>query len=91
MRDRYGKNGGELNLAFVVDRGAYFAPLLSENEEVGFVLPDHLSLTTDVTIANRTAKVDMKLKPGGGILHAVAVLPGRRKPIVRKFIGKILR
>ncbi len=66
------KMAGELNLAFVVDRGTYFAPLLSENGEAGFVLPDHLSLTTDVTIANRMAKVDMKLKPGGGILHAVA-------------------
>mgnify|MGYP005761365907 CR=1 FL=1 len=63
---------GKLNIAFIVDRGAYFLPLLSKNGVAGLVVPDHLSLVTDVVIANQTAKVDMEVKPGGGMLHTVA-------------------
>ncbi|MFR5659320.1 MAG: hypothetical protein ACLUDU_15710, partial [Butyricimonas faecihominis] len=45
---------------------------MSENGEAGLVVPDHLSLVTGVNIADQTAKVDMELNPGHGILRAVA-------------------
>lgn len=60
---------GKLDITFVVDRGEYFTPLLSD---AGFIIPDHLSLVTGVNIADQTAKVDMELNPGQGILRAVA-------------------
>ena len=63
---------GELNLALVVDRGEYFVPLLSENGNAGFVIPDHLSLETGVHIADQAVKVDVELNPGEGVLRAVA-------------------
>ena len=65
------KVAGKLNIVFVVDRGEYFAPLLSENGEAGLVVPDHLSLVTGVNIVDQRAKVDMELNPGHGILRAV--------------------
>lgn len=66
------KVAGKLDIAFGVDRGEYFAPLLSEDGEAGLVIPDHLSLVTGVNIADQAVKVDMELNPGRGILRAVA-------------------
>lgn len=50
------KVAGKLDIAFVVDRGEYFAPLLSGDGEAGLVIPDHLSLVTMLILRNRRQK-----------------------------------
>lgn len=62
---------GKLDISFVVDRGKYFAPLLSGEEE-GFVIPDNLLLTASVNIAEQGVKMDLEMKPGGGDLRVFA-------------------
>lgn len=66
------KVSGNLNVAFVIDRGEFFSPLLQGEEGAGVVIPDHLVLTTNMDVADQEAKVYMKLSPEGGALHAVA-------------------
>jgi len=63
---------GKLNISFVVDRGKYFAPLFSGEDETGFVIPDNLVLTADVNIAEQVAKMDLEMKPEKGDLRVFA-------------------
>lgn len=63
---------GKLNVSLVIDEGKYFAPLLSGEEETGFVIPDNLSLTAGIDVADQAAKVDLEMKPGQGNLRVFA-------------------